>query len=185
MLDPEFDELPKGRPSQAWRISRRKLIGLAFFTWLGSSMLGVSGCSRRSYTCAVCREEKVDQRFLILGWSERTETDCSEWYRGNVEPSHAHAWAARGYCRRFGIPGLGGGFACSMGTPIAGLSRSWQIKIYQHFDDRLEAKRLFMRLGRWDNESHVLLNALMEWSNADYPGTWHDWWEKHRAASEE
>jgi hypothetical protein len=54
------------------------------------------------------------------------------------------------------------------------------MEIYQHFDDRFEAKRLFIRLGQSNEESRRTWNALMGWVNADYPGDWHDWWEKHR-----
>ena len=55
------------------------------------------------------------------------------------------------------------------------------MEIYQHFEDRLEAKELFIRLGRGDAESYLRWEALFEWVGAGYPGTWHDWWEKHRA----
>jgi hypothetical protein len=54
--------------------------------------------------------------------------------------------------------------------------------IYQHFDDRLEAKRLVVHLGRTDAESNRLWEAPMSWIDQDYPGTWHDWWEQRLAA---
>jgi hypothetical protein len=54
--------------------------------------------------------------------------------------------------------------------------------VYRHFQDRLEAKRLFIQLGTMDAEGHQLWDALMGWIDHDYPGTWHDWSEKHRVA---
>ena len=51
-----------------------------------------------------------------------------------------------------------------------------QIDIYQHFEDPLEAKQLFIRMGQGDYREW---DALTEWMDADYPGTWRDWWEKH------
>jgi hypothetical protein len=53
--------------------------------------------------------------------------------------------------------------------------------IYQHCEDRLEAKRLFLRLGQMDAEGPRLWEALMGWVDQDYPGTWHDWWGRQRA----
>ena len=54
-----------------------------------------------------------------------------------------------------------------------------EIDIYQHFENPLEAKQLFIRMGQGDYREW---DALMEWTYADYPGTWRDWWEKHCVA---
>ncbi len=55
---------------------------------------------------------------------------------------------------------------------------------YKHFADRLEAKRLFIRVGQMDAEGHRLWQALMGWVNEDYPGTWNEWLKHHQAAPE-
>lgn len=178
MRDPEFDEKASRRKLYALRSHRQKLLGFAFVAFLGSCLLGFPGCSRRPYTCAVCRKDKVDHDCLGMKWSSQEETDCSAWYRGNVERSHAHTWVKCTSCRWFGIPGLSGGYACFVGGPITGLSRTVQIEIYQHFEDRLEAKRLFIRLERMDEEGYRMWKALMGWVDEDYPGAWHDWWER-------
>jgi hypothetical protein len=145
-------------------------------------LLGFPGCSRIPYTCAVCRMERVDRSCLGLRWSHQNETDCSLWYSNNVERAHTHCWVEGTHCRRFGIPGLYGGYACRIGGPITGLSMTVQMQIYQHFKDPLEAKQLFIGLGRMDNAGGRMWQALMEWVEADFPGTWHNWWEKHGAA---
>ena len=177
----EFDEETSDRQMYARRSRWPRFLTLAFCAWLGSYLLGFPGCSRIPYTCAVCRKAKRDHRCLWLKWSDQEDTDCSLWYRDHVERTHSHFWAERPSCRRFGIPGLYGGYACRGGSPLAGLSPIVQREIYQHFGDKLEAKQLFIRLARIDEDNARTWDTLMEWVGEDYPGTWHDWWEKHRA----
>jgi hypothetical protein len=175
MLDPEFDETAKRHHGFGFRSPKLKVIGLVGITLIASSVFGLSPYSRRSYTCAACRADRFDHNFLGFKWSRQESTDCSLWYTANVEQSHTHAWIGCSYCRRFGIPGLAGGYACFVGGPLTGLSRTVQMNIYKHFDDRLEAKRLFIRLGLMDAEGSRLWESLMGWVDQDYPGTWHDW----------
>jgi hypothetical protein len=182
MFDPEFDNKAGHRHVHAFRSHKLKLFCIICITLIVSCLLGFSPYSRRLYTCAVCRANKVDNNFVGLRWSSQESTDCSRWYSENVERSHTHAWIGCTYCRRFGIPGLAGGYACFVGGPLTGLSRTVQMTIYQHFEDRLEAKRLFIRLGQMDAESNRLWEALMGWIDQDYPGTGHDWWEQQLAA---
>jgi hypothetical protein len=185
MYDPEFEAEPiDKRLDTRSRPGRRRFL-IACVALLGACWLGLGSRSVRRFTCAVCREGKVESRFLGLSWASQAETDCSRWYRDNVEPTHPHAWAAHASCQRIGIPGLSSGFACSMGSPIAGLSERVQVHIYEHFQDRLEAKRLFLSVARRDDMSGHRWEVLMAWVNANYPGNWQDWWEKHRDASEE
>jgi hypothetical protein len=207
MRDPDFDSEPgiKWLDSEQYimtpvdanghlmepsgqRLDARKRFGprsilFAGMTFLAACWLVLASHSNRRYTCAVCREGKVESRLLGLSWASQHETDCSQWYRENVEPSHAHAWAGRGYCQPMGFLGLGG-VACSIGSRITMLSESEQVKIYEHFENRLEAKQIFMRLARRDDEDDELYIALLRWIDQDYPGTWHDWWEKHRDSGE-
>jgi hypothetical protein len=181
MRNPEFDEEASRCQMYARRSRSQKFLGFAFGAFWGSFLLGFPGCSRSPYTCAVCRKEKVDTSCLGLRWSYQKETDCSLWYRSNLERTHPHFWVECTHCRRFGVPGLFGGYGCIIGGPITGLSRTVQIKIYQHFGDQVEAKQLFIRLGQMDDDSYRTWNSLMEWVGEDFPGTWHDWLEKHRA----
>ena len=181
MRDPEFDDevsrCQKGLRPGRWLMR----LGLVLTLVPAASILGFPGCSRTPYTCAVCREGKVVHSVLGVTWSDREETDCSRWYQGNVEPSHAHCWTECSHCRRFGIPGLYSGYGCFAGGPITSLSRTIQIDVYQHFKDPLEAKELFIRMGQGDYRE---LDALMEWADARYPGTWKDWLGKHGPTEE-
>jgi hypothetical protein len=138
--------------------------------------------SRRPYTCAACRADRIDAQFLVWKWSRQEETDCSRWYREHVEHSHSHYWIQRTYCRRFGIPGVWGGYSCVVGGPLTGLSTRVHIAIYEHFGDRMAAKNLFIRLARIDADTGRVWQQLMDWVNADYPGTWDDW-RKRRESS--
>ena len=159
------------------------IVCLGVAGWLGLWLLSVAGNPPPSATCAVCRMERVDHR---LSWQERftlNDTDCSRWYRDNVERVHDHVWISRGSCRRFGIPGIWGGYACSIAGPPSGLGLSTQVEIYRHFTDRLKAKELFIRVARRDPEGSRMWYALMSWVEADYPDTWAAWWEKERTAA--
>ena len=148
MIDHKHGEEPKKHSTCALRGQRKRFLVSILAALLGSCLLGFASYSRRPYTCSICRMGKVDHQCLGLKWFDQEETDCSLWYRSNVERSHSHAWVQCTYCRRFGIPGLSGGYACVIGGPITGLSRTVQMEIYRHFEDRLEAKKLFMRLRR-------------------------------------
>jgi hypothetical protein len=159
-----------------------RILCLAFVAYLGASILGFPGCSRIPYTCAVCRKERVDKSVLGFKSSYQEDTDCSLWYQGHIEPTHTHSWVEKPHCRRFGIPGLYSGYACSAGgSPITGLSRIVQMQVYKHFGDPIAAKQLFIRLGQWrEKDINGTLDNLMQWVNEDCPGTWRDWLEKHR-----
>ena len=180
MHDPEFDEKPKRRHAIALRSRGLKLFCLVCVALIASRLLGFAPYSRRPYTCSVCRANKAENRLLGFDWSSQESTDCSRWYAENVERSHTHAWIGCAYCRR--LPG--GGYACFVGGPLTDLSRTVQMTVYQHFEDRLEAKRLFIRLGQMDAENKRLWDALMGWVDQGYPGTWHDWLERRLAAGE-
>ena len=148
----------------AVRGGRRKVVLIAVPAFLVFCWLCFSSYDYRPYTCAVCRMDRVDQLCLGHFWSSRRETDCSRWYSDNIEPVHEHDWAAKGRCRRFGIPFIYEGYACTIGTPITMLGQSRQIEIYQHFEDPLEARRLFESLARRDGNAIGTLEASLDGS---------------------
>ncbi len=164
------------RETKAGRGPEWRILGIAIVTLMALILLVIPVGSRRRSTCAACRLDRVDHSLLGFTRSEFDPNECSRWYDAHVEPTHEHVWARLGHCRRIGIPFLFGGYACSMGDPIAGLSPSWQLEVYRHFRDPLEAKRLFTDLKRWDGR---LMEAMGGWTSAGYPGTWEDWWSKH------
>jgi hypothetical protein len=181
MSDPKFDETRNHRSSFALQSQKLSFLASLCLTLILSTVFGLPTYSRRPYTCAACRTNKTDYQLLGLNWSREEETDCSRWYTENVERSDTHAWIACTYCRRIGIPGLGAGYGCFVGGPLTGLSRTVQISIYQRFEDRLEAKRLFIQLGQTGADTHRMWEALMRWIDRDYPGTWRHWWQQQRA----
>ena len=68
-----------------------------------------------------------------------------------------------------------------MGNPIAGLSMTTQMEIYRHFENRLDAKQLFINIGSLDGGGYERLQALTEWVEEGYHGSWDEWWKSHRA----
>jgi hypothetical protein len=150
-------------------------LGIALGACLVASLLG-SGFSRHPFACAVCWENRLDHSWFGLKWSQQEETTCSRWYESNVERTHAHYWVNRTHCRWVGIPGLYGGYSCTVGGPITGLSETVQIEIYKHFKDRLEAKQLFIQMVQTDYRPW---SSLMEWVDQGYPGNWHDRWGQY------
>jgi hypothetical protein len=140
--------------------------------------------SRLSHTCIACRLTRVDATCFGLTRSTYYENDCSRWYPTHVEPVHAHIWE-RGTCERI-TNGLGMpvGFACSPGHyPIRLLDPTTQLRVYQHFRNPLEAKRLFESLADEkshddrldeldDDRGHFTVDAIQNWEAEGFPDTW-------------
>jgi hypothetical protein len=64
--------------------------------------------------------------------------------------------------------------------------------VYQHFEDPLEAKRLFAGLTdartyndrldeHDDSKGHLIVRAIEAWEAAGFPGSWEDWWARSYA----
>jgi hypothetical protein len=169
MPDPEFEHAEKQTTSRGPRLLPTFLSLLGVWFLLSCSISGP-----RRFTCAACRLDRVDRGFLGFRWSAFEESECSRWYAAHVESRHTHIWASCGHCQRFGIPGIYGGFACSIGEPIAGLSKSFQIRVYQRFRDPMKAKSLFLQLGH----DHQMMGALIEWMETDGKESWDEWWQR-------
>lgn len=152
-------------------------LAVVYSVWFAAC--NVSG-PRRS-TCAACRLDRLDHNIVGVRWSEFEESECSRWYAANVEPKHDHIWAEAPHCQRFGIPPFSEGYGCRVGEPIAGFSKHAQVRVYRKFRDPLEAKRLFVRLGTRDRESHRMMEALSGWLASDGPESWDEWWAKARS----
>ena len=152
-------------------------IWLPWLAFAGILWVSVFSFSQARYTCSACRAYKVQTKWLGMAWSREEETECSRWYRANVEASHDHLWEVYTHCRRLGWFGLSG-YGCTIGGAITMLSETWQIELYQHFDNKLEAKALFAGMGRNSKEGSRIWTALQEWSDQGYPGSWRTWWER-------
>lgn len=180
-----------------WNIILAFIASGLLFLVLGSIEAG----SSLSYTCVLCRLGRVDTTLFGLTRSTYHETDCSQWYPENVEPSHTHIWE-RGTCMT-----LLNAFARPMGVgcrpghyPIRLLSPSTQMNVYRHFKDRQKAKELFSNLTDaktyndrleedFRSKGHLIVTSIEEWEVAGFPGTWDDWWsqwwDKHVAEHNE
>lgn len=159
-----------------------KLFGAAALALMAAAILLPNAYSGRRYTCAACRIERVNHRFLAHHWDTLRETECSRWYAANVEPAHAHSWSAYGQCRRIGIPFLYSGFACSMGGRINMFFSACQIEVYEHSRDRMEAKGLFLKCSELDPEGGTVMASLLSWIASDYQGEWKEWLDKAKNA---
>jgi hypothetical protein len=136
---------------------------------------------------------RIDANCLGFTRSTFFQNECSRWYPAHVEPSHAHVWE-RSTCEyTSNLLGMPVSVGCRPGGyPIWLLDPSTQLRVYQHFRDPLEAKKLFegitderSRDDRLDEEDedrgHLTVRALKEWDVAGFPGTWAKWWERFLA----
>ncbi len=174
---------------------------LAIVGWLAAGLLvslvawNFPARSRAGHTCAVCRLTRLDSTFLGLAWSSYHPTECSRWYAEHVEPTHVHLWEQVGCERIMNLFGTRMGFACAPGRhPIQQLPADTQMRIYQHFKDPFEAKRLFEGLtdaktrDRIDEDDldrgHLMVEALWMWDAQGFPGTWDEWRDRTKATAE-
>ena len=65
------------------------VVGLAALLCLGSIE---AGTTHTTSPCAVCRLFRTENVFLGVRRQADTESECSTWYRENVESDHAHVW---------------------------------------------------------------------------------------------
>jgi hypothetical protein len=180
MRDPVFEPVPAKHTNPAASQGHGRKLTVACTILAGVWLLCLSIEGPRRSTCAACRLDHIERGFLGFRWSKYEESDCSRWYAANVESGHPHIWARGAHCRRFGIPGIYSGYACSIGEPIAGLAKSAQLRVYQRFRDPMKAKQIFVRLGNWDSETPRLMTGLCEWADSGDPESWDEWWAKHQ-----
>ena len=168
MRDPDFD-IEECCPRSYREAKTARLLGMSLvvFGALFAGYLVLAG-SVFFAQVAACRlglpHRRVESIPFGKTWFHDEDGECSRWYQKHVEPSHEHTWMDRTRCRRCGIPGIYGGYSCRIGSPLEGLSSRLQIQIYDHFEDKLEAKRLFIRLGDRLMENGTTWTSLMEWS---------------------
>ncbi len=167
------------------------IIGACGFV-VTAGLFNIEMGSRRHFACAVCRLGRHDLTFLGLTRSTYEANECSEYYRRNVEPTHAHRWANSGCSSLLNAWGQRIGFACGRSSPIFRVPVGCQLAFYRHVEKPLEYKPLFLRLGdpefcdvrlgpEAENQGDLLAHAICEWGFADFPGTWDGYWTLYYA----
>ena len=155
-----------------------RLAAIAVVLVLASRLVRATSDSERS-TCAACRLDRTDYCLVGFRWHRFEPSECSRWYADHVERSHPHLWSRYTHCRSIGIPGLSGGYACRYGDPVADLGKSFQLWVYQRFQNPLEAKALFAQLGRHSPDSLRTIQGLNAWADAGEGEPWAEWWARH------
>src|SRR5438270_3766258 len=57
-------------------------------------LLGLPCYSRRYNSCALCRLGRFDYSCLGIPWSTYRETECTKWYRDQIDARHEHVWVS-------------------------------------------------------------------------------------------
>ena len=107
--------------------------------------------------CAICQVNRHDVRFagLVTTVSEE-ETDCSIWYRENIEPRHAHVWVRGTWSESynaFGVRLYGSNISGRAGGPIVRFGSGEVMLMYQRCPDPERARSAFLRLSKWEADS--------------------------------
>ena len=147
---------------------------------LGHFLLSLHAGDRRRHTCVICRLERVDYTWNYCPPTSRyNETSCSRWYPAHVEANHLHDWSPSGsiaLINFYGQPiGFGDNFD-SRGRAIWRIPPEAQIGIYEHFDDPIEAKRVFVSLTDKslfpNRDDYLIMESLVAWVESGYAGIW-------------
>ena len=171
-----------------WRLGAIIVLAVLGLTFASSVQV-----SQLRQSCVICRLYRIDTTCFGLTHSAYSETDCSRWYASHIEPRHVHVWE-RGTCfYTTNLLGTPTSVGCSPGHfPIMLLAPTTQMKVYQHFQDPVSAKRLFAsltdakthndRLDEHDEDrGHLTVEAIEAWEAAGFPGKWDDWWDRFYA----
>lgn len=148
IADLAVDTPPRSRS----RFSSPWMLGVALINFVA---LIVPCVTHETFTCAICHAKQHERRFFgigIGGDDKFKDTECSIWYRENVEPRHGHVW-----CRGpgqvsynvIGIPytSISSGKASG---PIAGFGAAEALLVYQNCPDQGQAREVFLRLAKWE-----------------------------------
>ena len=124
--------------------------------------------SRVAHTCrTLCRATKIDRTYLGVRLLCMEETECSKWYQTSIEPTHEHVWSRSTCSWRFRTC-----WTMDIGSMWhkqrdRHSSPKRQIDIYQRFEDKEEARRLFISLA--NGKDREILDPLNHWAEAGFP----------------
>lgn len=162
------------------RTNKHRWIWLALIIAL--LIFAVAPLSTKHYfTCAICACNRTTVSALQIPISEdQTESDCSRWYRINVEPAHEHLWVRGPYSEMYSVVGLRVGrnqFAGDAEGPVIAFSSYSRLEMYQRCEDPMLARDTFIRLSRWEahgtprrDRQRAIERALTSWENANFAG---------------
>ncbi|MBW3540872.1 MAG: hypothetical protein KY476_11425 [Planctomycetes bacterium] len=162
------------QPTSRWR---RWLLAATAFLVLAIAPLA----EKRYFTCAACGMQRHTVHALSFQvWKALRETNCSRWYRHNVEPHHEHIWVRGGVSEAYSLLGIRIGVSLSSGDidgPLVRFGSGVRHLMYQRCDDRLALRHAFLRLSRWEKpdtterEKQLALElALAKWEESGLAG---------------
>lgn len=151
------------------------------------------------FRCAACSMSHSELRIVgILASSSEKETECSNWYRANVEPQHEHVWvrgpmgygnslygfimygssiySPDGYC----MPLFMSQSTSRVNGPIYWLSSDYlKIAMYQASSNPIHTRDLFLQLARFKpadtkeyKQQMEILKRLKDWSESGMKEPW-------------
>ena len=147
------------------------------------ALLFVPVVKKDYFSCAICGMQHRETSFAGFRFAAADEeTDCSNWYRKNVEPRHEHLWIRATWSEAYGlcgVPRIGSNFAHRADGPIIRFGSQERMLIYQHCPDPELARAAFVRLSRWEahttekreKQREIELN-LAEWVESSFQGPW-------------
>ena len=136
------------------------------------------------FRCAVCSMPHSELRIAgILASSSEQETECSKWYRANVEPHHIHVWV-RGPMAYgstlYGLPIYMSQLSSRVSGPIfwLGSDRS-KLVMYKKSPDPVLTRDLFLRLARYKphgteeyKRQTELFQRIQDWMESGCEDPW-------------
>lgn len=165
------------------RFRRRCLLGSLSVLVLTAFLL-VPVAHTFSYSCAACGKHRTDLLAFGMPLSRtESETDCSRWYRNNLEPHHDHLWVRNPWSQNYylwgTLPGFGNQSSNLADGPLAFVGTGMRLLIYQESDDPKKVRDIFIRLAKWESgspqqraEQEALFRQLNDWQNNGSGDPW-------------
>jgi hypothetical protein len=146
--------------------------------------------SGHQYICSMCQMGRGVRTFFARTRSVCHATEFSDWYSAHIEPQHEHLWEPRANIAIFNLFGqcIGGGTGASRKIPIYVLTPSQHQRFLEHVANIEALKTLFAGVitkqpydgePMEDGKGFVVVQAILDWEKAGYPGAWDDWWAQY------
>lgn len=195
MAEPENSDTTSTSSSKK-RWSTPRLILLVFVVLI---LLFFPFAHETWFQCAACSMSHSELRIAgILVSSSEEETECSKWYRANVEPQHNHVWVRgpMGYGINiygyiiygsnlygpdgYSMPMFMSQLSSRVSGPIFWLSSDYEkMEMYKASPDPILTRDLFLKLARYEphgteeyKQQMELINRLKNWSESGCKDPW-------------